>query len=188
MSETFRQVVHLLMGLLGAAVILRLDDQGALVFVSAVLVVLFLLCDAFTRGYDLPVLSGVMDEAERRARCRSKAVSPTLSALSSAWRSLGGSTPRSASSHSVCSTVSRPSPDCGLGGTPIRGSKSLEGTLTGAVAAALALIFLVPWWAAVVVAGVAGVVEAYSPLDDNVAIQVAVCLTLALMGVVVTVF
>jgi len=70
----------------------------------------------------------------------------------------------------------------------IRGSKSLEGTLTGAVAAALALIFLVPWWAAVVVAGVAGVVEAYSPLDDNVAIQVAVCLTLALMGVVVTVF
>jgi phytol kinase len=68
MSETFRQTVHLLMGVLGAAVILRLDDQGALVFVSAVLVATFLLCDAFTRGYDLPVLSGVMDEAERRGK------------------------------------------------------------------------------------------------------------------------
>jgi len=178
------------MGLLGAAVILRLDDQGALVFVSAVLVATFLLCDAFTRGYDLPVLSGGDGRGRATGQgCRSKAViAYAIGRFSSAWRSLGGSTPRSASSHSVCSTAVSTIAGLRFGRHTIRGSKSLEGTLTGAVAAALALIFLVPWWAAVVVAGVAGVVEAYSPLDDNVAIQVAVCLTLALMGVVVTVF
>ncbi|WP_054847869.1 hypothetical protein [Methanoculleus chikugoensis] len=69
MGETFRQTVHLLMGLLGAAVILRLDDRGgAFVFVSAALVIQFLLCDAFTRGYDVPVLSRVMDESERTGK------------------------------------------------------------------------------------------------------------------------
>ncbi|MBA7465526.1 hypothetical protein ES707_00696 [subsurface metagenome] len=40
MSETFRQVVHLLMGLLGAGIVLRLDDRMALVFMSAALVTL----------------------------------------------------------------------------------------------------------------------------------------------------
>ena len=62
------------------------------------------------------------------------------------------------------------------------GSKSLEGTLAGAAAAALALAFLVPWWAAAVVAGIAGVIEAYSPVDDNVAVQVGACVTLAAVG------
>ncbi|WP_300999029.1 hypothetical protein [Methanoculleus sp.] len=65
MGETFRRTVHLLMGVLGAVIILRLDDSGAFVFVSAALVALFLLCDAFTRGYDVPVLSRVLDESER---------------------------------------------------------------------------------------------------------------------------
>lgn len=183
MGETFRQVVHLLMGLLGAAVILRLDDQEALVFVSAVLVVLFLLCDAFTRGYDLPVLSGVMDEAERRGKVPLKGgIAYAIGALfclavfGREYTAVGLVTLGLLDSVSTIAGLR-------FGRHTIRGSKSLEGTLTGAVAAALALIFLVPWWAAVVVAGVAGVVEAYSPLDDNVAIQVVVCLTLALLGV-----
>lgn len=65
----------------------------------------------------------------------------------------------------------------------LRGKKSLEGTLAGAAAAALALAFLIPWWAAAAVAGVAGVIEAFSPVDDNVAIQVGVCTTLVGVGV-----
>ena len=59
MGETFRQTVHLLMGVIGAGVILYLDDRWAFVFLSAVLVAAFLVCDAFTRGYDVPVLSGI---------------------------------------------------------------------------------------------------------------------------------
>ena len=68
MSETFRQIVHLLMGVIGAAVILSLDDRGAFIFVSAALVAQFLVCDAITRGYDIPVLSRVMDESERNEK------------------------------------------------------------------------------------------------------------------------
>jgi len=71
MSETFRQTVHLLMGVIGAGVILRLDDRGAFVFLSAVLVVAFLVCDAFTRGHDVPVFSRIFDETERRRAVQS---------------------------------------------------------------------------------------------------------------------
>jgi len=35
----------------------------------------------------------------------------------------------------------------------------------------------------VVVAGVAGIVEVFSPVDDNVAVQIEACVTLAVVGV-----
>jgi phytol kinase len=62
----------------------------------------------------------------------------------------------------------------------VRGKKSLEGTLSGSVAAALALLVLLPVPEALLVAGVSGLAELYSPIEDNLAIQVVACTTLAL--------
>jgi len=173
MSETFRQTVHLLMGVIGAGVILRLDDRGAFVFLSAVLVVAFLVCDAFTRGHDVPVFSRIFDETERRGKI------PLKGAIAYAAGAL------------FCLAVfGREYTAVGLvtvglrfGRHILRGEKSLEGTVAGSAAAALALVVLIPWWAAAVVAGVAGVIEAFSPLDDNVAVQVGVCVVLAVLEV-----
>ncbi|MDD3932443.1 MAG: phosphatidate cytidylyltransferase [Methanoculleus sp.] len=182
MSETFRQTVHLLMGLLGAGIILRLNDREAFIFASAALVVMFLLCDAFTRGHDVPVLSGVMDEVERRGKVPLKGgIVYTVGALFCLAVFGREYTTAGLVTFGVLDSIST------LAGLrfarhTLWGGKSLEGTLTGA-AAALALMFLIPGWAAAVVAGVASVVEAYSPVEDNVAIQVGACLTLTLLEV-----
>ncbi|MDK2889415.1 MAG: hypothetical protein PWR21_46, partial [Methanoculleus sp.] len=179
MGETFRQTVHLLMGLLGAAIILRLDDRWAFVFVSAALVVLFLLCDAFTRGYDVPVLSRVMDESERTGKIPLKGGIAyaagalfCLAVFGREYTAVGLVTVGVLDSIATLVGLR-------FGRHILRGEKSLEGTVAGAAAAALALAFLIPWWAAAAVAGIAGVIEAFSPLDDNVAVQVGVCVVLA---------
>jgi dolichol kinase len=182
MSETFRQTVHLLMGVIGAGVILRLDDSGAFVFASGVLVAAFLVCDAFTRGHDVPVLSRIFDETERRGKIPLKgAIAYAAGALfclavfGREYTAVGLVTVGVLDSVSTLIGLR-------FGRHTLRGKKSLEGTVAGVAAAALALAFLVPWWAAVVVAGVAGIIEAFSPVDDNVAVQIGACVTLALMG------
>jgi phytol kinase len=182
MGETFRQTVHLLMGLLGAAVILRLDDRGAFVFVSAALVVQFLLCDAFTRGYDVPVLSRVMDESERTGKVPLKGgIAYAAGALFCLAVFGRGYTAVGLVTVGVLDSVATL---VGLrfGRHTLVGKKSFEGTVAGAAAAALALSFLIPWWAAAAVAAIAGIIEACFPLDDNVAVQVGVCVMLAGMG------
>ncbi|MDN7013116.1 phosphatidate cytidylyltransferase [Methanoculleus sp. FWC-SCC3] len=183
MGETFRQTVHLLMGVLSAAIILRLDDRWAFIFVSAALVAQFLVCDAFTRGYDVPVLSRVMDESERTGKVPLKgSIAYAAGALFCLAVFGRGYTAVGLVTVGVLDSISTL---VGLrfGRHTLRGKKSLEGTVVGAAAAALALSFLIPWWAAVVVAAVAGVIEACFPLDDNVAVQVGVCVTLAVVGV-----
>ena len=183
MGETFRQTIHLLMGVLGAGIILRLDDRGAFVFVSTVLVAQFLLCDAFTRGYDVPVLSRVMDDSERTGKVPLKggiayAVGALfcLAVFSREYTAVGLVTVGALDSVSTLVGIR-------FGRHVIRGKKSLEGTVAGIIAAALALSFLIPWWAAAVVAAVGGIIEAFFPLDDNVAVQVGACVVLAAVGV-----
>ena len=182
MGETFRQTVHLLMGVLGAAIILSLDDRGAFIFASAALVAQFLACDAFTRGYDVPVLSRVMDESERTGKVPLKGGIAyaagalfCLAVFGREYTAVGLVTVGVLDS--VATVVG-----LRFGRHTLVGNKSLEGTVAGAAAAALALSFLIPWWAAAIVAAVGGIIEAFFPLDDNVAVQVGACVTLAGMG------
>jgi dolichol kinase len=184
MGETFRQIVHLLMGVIGAGIILLLDDQGAFVFVSTVLVAVFLLCDAFTRGYDVPVFSQAFDETERRGKIPLKgAIAYSAGALfclavfSREYVAVGLVTVGVLDSISTLIGIR-------FGQHTLRGKKSLEGTAAGAAAAALALTLLLPWLTAVVVAGIAGIIEAYFPLDDNMAVQIGACVTLAAVEVI----
>ena len=183
MSETFRQTIHLLLGVLGAAIILSLDDQGAFIFASAVLVAQFLVCDAFTRGYSVPVFSRVMDESERSEKVPLKGgiayaagALLCLAVFGREYAAVGLVTV------GVLDSVS-PLIRLRFGRHTLRGKKSFEGTVAGIIAAALSLSLLIPWWAAAVVAAVGGIIEAFFPLDDNVAVQVGACVTLAAVGV-----
>lgn len=184
MGETFRQTVHLLMGVLGAAIILSLDDRLALIFVNAALVAQFLVCDAFTRGYDVPVLSRAMDESERTGKVPLKGGIAyaagalfCLAVFGREYTAVGLVTVGVLDS--VATVVG-----LRFGRHTLVGKKSLEGTVAGAAAAALALSFLIPWWAAAIVAAVGGIIEAFFPLDDNVAVQVGACVTLVAVGVI----
>jgi len=145
-----------------------------------VLVARFLVCDAFTRGYDLPVLSRILDESERTGEVPLKGAIGALFCLAVFGREYAAAGLVTVGMLDSISTL------VGLrfGRHNLRDSKPLEGTLTGVAAVALALAFLIPWWAATVVAAAAGIVEAFFPLEDNVAVQVGACVTLAVVRIV----
>ncbi|WP_292518036.1 phosphatidate cytidylyltransferase [Methanoculleus sp.] len=182
MNELLRQTVHLLMGVIGAGLLLLLDDRWAFILASAALVAQFLVCDAITRGYDVPVVSRALDETERQERVPLKGgiayaagALLCLAVFGREYTAVGLVTVGVLDSVSTLSGLR-------FGRHFLRGEKSLEGTAAGVAVAALALAFLIPWWAAVVAAGIAGVVEVCSPVDDNLVVQVGVCMVLAGMG------
>ncbi len=71
------------MALLGAAIILTASQETALVFLASILFVMFIICDAFTRGYAVPALDRLIDGAERSGKCPSKASSSSARSSSS---------------------------------------------------------------------------------------------------------
>ncbi len=176
MSELFRQTIHFLMGVVGAAIIVSLRPGTALLFLSLILVAAFLLLDIMTRGYDIPILDSLLDEAERTGRVPMKgSLAFTIGALLSyvffgpLFTAVAGTR---------------------IGRHTIYRKKSLEGTIAGIAAATIALRVYIPPLTglsmspalALLAASVAGLVEIFSPVDDNLLIPPAVCSVLFLAG------
>jgi len=67
----------------------------------------------------------------------------------------------------------------------IHNGKSWEGTLSGIAVTIIALIPFLTLPGAVAVSVVTGIIELYSPVDDNLVIPVGVCLLLALVPALV---
>ncbi len=63
--------------------------------------------------------------------------------------------------------------------------KSLEGTGTGIFVTFLVLVLFMPVYGALIVAVVAGILEMFSPVDDNLIIPVGICILLTLIHVLV---
>jgi phytol kinase len=180
MDETYRQTIHLSMGLLGAWILLTLDPHAALIFLAVALVLAFLACDFVSRGYSIFTLKRIMDETERKKAIPYKGgIAYAIGAL---FCLIIFGNEIAAVGLVTLGVLDSISTLVGLrfGRHKVRGKKSLEGTLSGSVAAALALLVLVPVPEALLVAGVSGLAELYSPIEDNLAIQVVACTTLAL--------
>lgn len=190
MSELFRQTVHLLMGVVGAAIIVSLQPGTAFIFFGFVLFVAFLFLDIMTRGYDLPVIEPLLDEAERTGRVPMKGgIAFAIGALLS-YAVFG---PLLAAAGIVTlgvldsvATVA----GTRIGRHTIYRKKSLEGTVAGIAAAIVALCIYIPFLTGIAVspalallaAAVAGLVEVFSPVDDNLLIPPAVCTVFFLAG------
>jgi dolichol kinase len=67
-----------------------------------------------------------------------------------------------------------------FGRTRIYNGKSAEGTGAGIVVTFLVLLLFMGVFGALVVAVIAGIIELFSPVDDNLAIPVSVCILLTL--------
>ncbi|MDK2915762.1 MAG: hypothetical protein PWR25_319 [Euryarchaeota archaeon] len=181
MHESLRQVVHLIFGL-GIAGFVHLFDRDIVLSVLVLtLFVGFILSDAVARGYTVPVVSPIIAALERRDAAPGKGA--LFFALGALFCIAFFAKEVAFVGLVVLALLDSVTTLAGVrfGRTRIYNHKSLEGTLAGFAATAIALSFLVPLGAALATAVAAAVAELVSPVDDNLVIPVVASLALTIL-------
>ena len=183
MHEVLRKGVHLLVGLSIAIAIPLVDMQLVLwAFVFAIFAG-FVLSDAISRGYTLPLISRVVLLLERKDVMPGKG---TLYFAIGVFFVLVFFPVQVVIPAIICLAVlDGVATLVGIhyGRHKIWKSKSLEGTLAGMITTVVALLIMTPLSVplAIAAAFTAGVVELLSPVDDNLTIPLSVCIVLTLL-------
>jgi dolichol kinase len=179
--ETVRQLIHLWFGLGIAALVYFLDHATVAAVMAGGLLIGILLVDLILRGYHVPFVSPLVQYSDRCDPLPGKGafffaasalacivlfpvtvVVPALVALSvlDSITTLAG---------------------LRFGRHRILNGKSWEGTLSGIAVTVIALLPFLTVPGAVAASVVAGIVELFSPVDDNLVIPVSVCILLTLV-------
>ncbi len=183
MDELLRKVVHFLLGL-GIAITIPLFDRQMVLAAFVIAIFLgFIVSDALSRGYTIPLISGVIALLERKDVLPGKG---TLYFAIGVFFCLVFFPLTVVVPAVICLAVlDGVATIVGIrfGRHRIWKSKSLEGTLAGIGATIVALLILTPLSPLFAVAAsvVAGVVELVTPVDDNLVIPVSVCIILTLL-------
>ena len=181
MNESLRQVVHLVFGL-GIAGFVHLFDRNLVL--SALVLTLFagfILSDAVSRGYTIPVVSRVIAGLERRDAAPGKGA--LFFALGALFCLVFFGKEIAFMGLVVLSLLDSVTTLVGVrfGRTRIYNHKSLEGTLAGIAVTAIVLCLLIPPAIALTTAAATALAELVSPVDDNLVIPVVACLVLVLL-------
>jgi dolichol kinase len=182
MREFYRKSVHMLFGLGIAALIFATPKAVALSVLMLGTFIGILFTDAILRGYRLPVISALIDSLERQDAL------PGRGALTFAVSSLfcviffekAVVVPGILSLAVLDGTATI----IGyyFGRTKIINGKTIEGSLAGMALCFIVFLPFLPVAEAALAVFVAGMVELFSPLDDNLLIPVSVCILLTLLG------
>lgn len=184
MRENIRQAIHLLFGLGIAALVLILDRATAAAIIGTGLLSGVVLIDLVCRGYKIPVISPLLSYADRCDPLPGRGalffavsalvciilfpqivVVPALVALSVL--------------DSVSTVAGRR-----WGRHRIHNGKSWEGTIAGILVTAVVLLPFLSPPLSLVSAILAGMIELFSPVDDNLLIPPAVCIFLTIVPLV----
>ena len=178
MNESLRQVVHLVFGLGIAGFVLVFDRNITISVLVLALFAGFILSDAISRGYTIPVVSTIIGGLERRDAAPGKGA--LFFALGALFSLVFFEKEVAFVGLVVLSLLDSITTIVGVrfGKTRIYNHKSLEGTLAGIAVTTAALCLLVPPMAALATAAVTGLAELLSPVDDNLVIPVVACLVL----------
>jgi len=182
MKEIFRQLVHLVFGLGFALFILIFNREASLALLGIAIFVGVLLSDAIARGYYIPLVSWIVGLLERKEAVPGKGA---LFFLVSALFCVIFFDPVIVFlSLIVLSFLDSAATICGLrfGRHQIIHGRTLEGSICGIGVATIALLPFIQFPLALLTAGIAGIVELFSPVDDNLVIPVTVCILLTLAG------
>ncbi|MDD3856456.1 MAG: phosphatidate cytidylyltransferase [Methanoculleus sp.] len=181
MHESLRQIVHLTFGLGIAGFILLFDRDIVLSVLMLALFVGFILSDAISRGYTIPVVSSIIAGLERRDAVPGKGA--LFFALGALFCIAFFAKEIAFVGLVALSLLDSVTTLAGLrfGRTRIYNNKSLEGTLAGFVVTAAVLCFLAPPGIALATAAAAAIAELVSPVDDNLVVPVVACLALTLL-------
>ncbi len=181
MNESLRQVVHLVFGLGIAGFVLVFDRNITISVLVLALFAGFILSDAISRGYTIPVVSTIIGGLERRDAAPGKGA--LFFALGALFSLVFFEKEVAFVGLVVLSLLDSITTIAGVrfGKTRIYNHKSLEGTLAGIAVTTAALALIVPLPAALATAAVTGIAELVSPVDDNLIIPVVACLVLTVL-------
>ena len=181
MNESLRQVVHLVFGLGIAGFVLVFDRNITISVLVLALFAGFILSDAISRGYTIPVISTIIGGLERRDAAPGKGA--LFFALGALFSLVFFEKEVAFVGLVVLSLLDSITTIAGVrfGKTRIYNHKSLEGTLAGIAVTTAALALIVPLPAALATAAVTGIAELVSPVDDNLVIPVVACLVLTVL-------
>lgn len=182
MRELFRKLVHIIFGLGIAALIQFAPKSVALPVLMAGTFAGIIFRDAIVRGYRIPLVSDLIDNLERENVRPGKGA--LYFALSSLFCLVIFEKEVVVPAIVALSLLDGVATIVGIyyGKHPIVRGKTAEGTSAGILLTIVALLPLLPPLQAVASAIVAGLVELFSPVDDNLTIPVFVCIVLTLMA------
>lgn len=185
MQELVRQVIHLGVGLGIAALVLLLDHSVATAILAGGLFIGVILVDLILRGSAIPVVSWLLRFVDRSDPLPGRgalffAVSALTCVILFPATVVVPALVALAVLDSVTTLVGKR-----YGRRRIYNGKSYEGTLSGIAITVFALLPFLTLPGALVVSAVAGMIELFSPVDDNLVIPGSICILLVLFPVLI---
>ena len=181
MREIVRQLIHLCFGLGIAALVLFLDHALVVAVMAMGLLIGVFLVDLILRGYTVPVVSPLLHYGDRCDPLPGKgALFFAVSALACIILFPVPVVVPALVTLSVLDSVTTLA-GVQFGRHRIFNGKSWEGTLSGIALTIVALIPFLTIPGAVVASVIAGIIELFSPIDDNLVIPVGVGILLMLV-------
>jgi len=185
MRETVRQLIHLWFGLGIAALVFFIDRTIVISVMAGGLLIGVILVDLILRGHQVPVISPLVQYGDRCDPLPGKgafffAVSALTCSILFPVSTVVPALVALAVLDSVTTLVG-----VRFGRHRIYNGKSCEGTLAGIAVTVLAFIPFLTVPGAFVAAVIAGIIELFTPVDDNLVIPVGVCILLALVPALV---
>jgi len=181
MQELARKLIHVIFGLAIAGMVFVLDHYSALAVLAGGLFSGLILVDLILRGYTLPVFSAILNYVDRCDPLPGKgALYFAVSALTCVIIFPTTLVVPALVSLAVLDGVAAIA-GTRFGRTRIYNGKSGEGTIAGIFITFLCLLLLIPVHGALIVAVFAGIIEMFSPVDDNLVIPVGICLLLTVI-------
>jgi phytol kinase len=178
MHELARKLIHVIFGLGIAGIILVLDHTSAMAVLAGGLFFGLILIDLILRGYTLPVFSAVVNYVDRNDPLPGKgALYFAVSALTCVILFPVEVVVPALVSLAVLDGVAAIA-GIRFGRTRIYNGKSLEGTVAGIFFTFLVLLLFISIQGALIVSVVAGIIEMFSPVDDNLVIPIIICFLL----------
>ena len=180
MRELARKLIHVLFGLGIAGMVLVLDRTSAMAVLAGGLFFGLVLIDLILRGYTLPVFSALLNYVDRSDPLPGKgALYFAVSALTCVILFPVEVVVPALVSLAVLDGVATIA-GIRFGRTRIYNGKSLEGTVAGIFVTSLVLLLFISIQGALIVAVIAGIIELFSPVDDNLVIPASICLLLTI--------
>jgi phytol kinase len=181
MQELARKLIHMIFGLGIAGMVLVLDRTTVIAILAGGLFFGVILVDLILRGYTVPLFSYLVNTLDRNDPIPGKgALYFAVSALTCVILFPAAVVVPALVSLAVLDGVAT-IVGTRFGRTRIYNGKSWEGTGSGIIVTFLILLLFIPVPEALIVAVVAGILELFSPVDDNLVIPVSICLLLTVI-------
>ena len=178
MQELARKLIHMIFGLGIAGMVLVLDHTTATAVLAGGLFAGLILIDLIIRGYTLPLISALVDYVDRCDPLPGKgAFYFAVSALACVILFPAAAVVPALVALAVLDGVATIA-GIRFGRTRIFNGKSVEGAAAGMAVTFPVLLLVLPVTGALVVAVIAGLIEMFSPVDDNLVIPIGICVLL----------